>query len=75
MNDVTCPNSEPDAPSPPPVLVDHDWRTVEDRRDRAEQTEAARWADLEETESGDEALTISEIPLYGAAPSCGPISF
>ena len=76
MDDWTYPYADVDAPSTHVVPLGQDGDASEDQGDRTHQAEAAPWAaDLEEAEALDEALVISEIPLSGAAPSCGAISF
>ena len=76
MDDWTYPYADVDSPSTQVAHLDQEGHASEGWRDLAQQTEAARWAaELEETEARDEALTISEIPPSGAAPSCGAISF
>jgi hypothetical protein len=76
MDDWTYPYADVDSPSTHAVPLGQDGDASEDQRDRTYQGEAALWAaDLEETEALDEALVISEIPLSGAAPCCGAISF
>lgn len=76
MDDWTYPYADVDSPSTHVVPLGHDGDASEDLRDRTHQGEAARRdADLDEAEALDETLAISEIPLSGAAPSCGAISF
>ena len=76
MDDWTYPNADIDSPSTHVAPLGQDGNASEDQRDRTHQGKAAPpAADLEETEALDEALAISEIPPYGAAPSCGAISF
>jgi len=76
MDDWTYPYADVDSPSTQVACANQDGYTSEGWRDLAHPAEAAgRGADLEETEALDEALTLSEIPPSGAAPSCGAISF
>jgi hypothetical protein len=76
MDDWIYPYADVDSPSTLVARANQDGYTSEGWRDLAHPAEAAGWAaDLEETEALDDALTISEIPPSGAAPSCGAISF
>ena len=76
MDDWTYSDADADTPSTHGLPLGRDGHASKGQRDLAQQTEAAPWAaDLEEAEDGDAMLTISEIPFYGAGPSCGAISF
>ena len=76
MDDWTYPYAGVDSPSTQVAPLDQDGHASEDRRDLAQEGEAARRAAyLEETEALDDALALSEIPPSGAAPSCGAIRF
>jgi len=63
MDDWTYPYADVDSPSTQVAHLDQEGEA------------ARRAAYFEETEALDDALTLSEIPPSGAAPSCGAISF
>ena len=53
MDDWTYPYPDVDPPESQPTLLDQDRRAIEDRHVRARQAEAARVADLEQTQALD----------------------
>ena len=53
MDDWTYPYPDVDPPDWQPTLLDQDRRAIEDRRLRARQSEAARVAQLEQTQTVD----------------------
>ena len=70
MDDWPYPYPDADAPDTQPTLLDRDRRAIEDRHVRARQAEAARVAELEQTQAlaafGNPAE--ADVPLPFASP-------
>lgn len=66
-----------DAPSTQPALLDQDWRTIQSRRDRAQQAEAARVAELVQAEAlaAVHPHADADVPLPFAAPPGAALAF
>ena len=65
MDDWTYPYQDVDVPDTQPPLLNQDWRVIETRRARVQRAEAARVADLEQTQAFDAAGSRAEadVPL------------
>ena len=70
MDDSTYPSQDVDVPDTQPPLLNEDGRLMEARRARAQQAEAARIAEHEQTQAVDVVRNHAEadVPLAFAAP-------
>ena len=77
MDDGTYPYPDVDVPDTQPPLLFEDRRVMEARRSRAQQAEAARVADLEQTQAFDAAGSRAEadVPLPFATPPGVALTF
>lgn len=75
MDDWTYPYPDVDPPESQPTLLDQDRRAIEDRHVRARQAEAARVAELEQTQALDGVgnQVEADVPLpYATPPGAEP---
>lgn len=77
MDDWTYPYPDVDPPESQPTLLDQDRRAIEDRHVRARQAEAARDAELEQTQALDAVGNPDEadVALPFAAPLGAALTF
>ena len=77
MDDWTYPYSDVKPPDSPPTLLDQDRRAIENRHVRARQAEAARVAELEQTQALDAVGSPAEadVPLPFATPPGVALTF
>ncbi|MHA6522961.1 hypothetical protein [Tessaracoccus sp. G1721] len=77
MDDWTYPYPDVEVPDTQPPLLDEDGRVMEARRARAQQAEAARVAELEQTLAFDAAGSpaAADIPLPFATPPGAALTF
>ena len=70
MDDWTYPYPDVKPPDSPPTLLDQDRRAIENRHVRARQAEAARVAELQQTQAVDVVGNLAEadVPLPFATP-------
>lgn len=70
MSESIYTSPDADAPDTQPVLLDKNWRVRETRRVRAQQVEAARVAELEQTRAVDVVgnHVEADVPLPFATP-------
>jgi len=77
MHDRTCPYPDADPPEDRPTLLDQDWLVMEARRARARQAEAARVAELQQTQAagvvGNHAEADTPVPF--ATPPGAALTF
>lgn len=77
MDDWTYPYQDVDVPDTQPPLLNQDWRVIETRRARVQRAEAARVAELEQTQALDDVGNPAEadVPLPFATPPSAALSF
>ena len=77
MDDWTYPYPDVDPPESQPTLLDQDRRAIEDRHVRDRQAEAARVAELEQTQALDAVGNPAEadVLLPFAAPPGAALTF
>lgn len=78
MDDWTYPYPDVDPPESQPTLLDQDRRAIEDRHVRARRAEAARDAELEQTQAVDVCLGYlaeADVPLPFATPPGVALTF
>lgn len=77
MDDWTYPYPDVDPPESQPMLSDQDRRAIEDRHVRAKLAEAARVAELEQTQTFDAVGYPAEadVPLPFATPPGVALTF
>lgn len=77
MDDWTYPYPDVDVPDTQPPLLFEDRRVMEARRSRAQQAEAARVAELEQTQALDDVGNPAEadVPLPFATPPGAALTF
>ena len=77
MDDWTYAHADAEVPDTQPPLLDEDGRAMEARRARAQQAEAARVAELEQTQAlaafGNPAE--ADVPLPFASPPGAALTF
>lgn len=77
MDDWTYAHADAEVPDTQPPLLDEDGRAMEARRARAQQAEAARVAELQQTQAFDAAGSPAEadLPLPFATPPGVALTF
>ena len=77
MDDRTYPYSDVEPLDSQQHLLDRDWRVVEDHRARAQQAEAARVAELEQTPAVNVVgyQAEADVPLPIATPPSAALTF
>lgn len=77
MDDWTYPYPDVEVPDTQPPLLHEDGRVMEARRSRAQQAEAARVAELEQTQAFDAVGSPAEadVPLPFATPPGVSLAF
>ena len=77
MDDWTYPYTDAEVPDTQPPLLHEDGRVMEPRRARAQQAEAARVAELEQTQALDAVGGPAEVdvPLPFATPPGVALTF
>ncbi len=77
MDDWTYAHADAEVPDTQPPLLDEDGRAMEARRARAQQAEAARVAELQQTQAFDAAGSPAEadLPLPFATPPGAALTF
>ena len=77
MDDWTYPYPDVDPRDTQPTLLDQDRRVMEARRARAQRAEAARVAELEQTQALDAVGSPAEadVPLPFATPPSAALAF
>ena len=77
MDDWTYAHADAEVPDTQPPLLDEDGRAMEARRARAQQAEAARVAELEQTQALDAVGSPAEadVPLPFATPPGVALTF
>ena len=77
MDDWTYAHADAEVPDTQPPLLDEDGRAMEARRARAQQAEAARVAELQQTQAFDAAGSPAEadVPLPFATPPSAALTY
>lgn len=77
MDDWTYAHADAEVPDTQPPLLHEDGRAMEARRARAQQAEAARVAELQQTQAFDAAGSPAEadLPLPFATPPGAALTF
>lgn len=77
MDDWTYAHADAEVPDTQPPLLDEDGRAMEARRARAQQAEAARVAELQQTQAFDAAGSPAEadLPLPFATPPSAALTY
>lgn len=77
MDDWTYRHPDLNSPDTQPTFLDQDWRAIAARRLRAQQAEAARVAELEQTQALDAVGSPAEadVPLPFATPPGAALTF
>ena len=77
MDDRTYAHADAEVPDTQPALLHQDGRVMEARRARAQRAEAARVAELEQTQAFDAAGSPAEadVPLPFATPPGVSLTF
>ncbi|WP_232547409.1 hypothetical protein [Propioniciclava soli] len=77
MDDWTCPYPDVDPPESQPTLLDQDRRAIEDHHARAQQAEATRVAELQQTQAVDVVGNQAEadVPRLFATPLGAALTF